>query len=61
MVIFGLTNGFVSTLAFVLGITAVKDELKGSAGSTLSLTVICGILAGTIFASIVMKNIISAI
>jgi hypothetical protein len=61
MIVFGLTNGIVSTLSFVLGITACRDELKATAGSSLSFTLICGIFTGTIFATVVMKNIINAI
>jgi hypothetical protein len=56
MVLFAFTNGFVSTLSFVLGITAVKDDLKGTAGSSLSFSLICGIFTGTLFATFVMQS-----
>jgi hypothetical protein len=58
MILFGLTNGMATTMAFVQGITAVQDEYKGTAGSSLSFTLICGIFTGTMFATLGIKNII---
>jgi hypothetical protein len=53
---FALSNGFVTTLSFVHGITATKDELKATAGSTLSFMLITGIFTGTLFSTVVMKS-----
>ena len=61
LVFFSIINGIDVSLAFILGISAVKDEYKANAGSSLSFFLNVGIFSGSAFAMLVMKKLIELI
>jgi hypothetical protein len=61
LIFFSFVNGIVVSLDFILGISAVKNELKAKAGSTLSFFLNLGIVSGSAFATLATKKIIEAI
>ena len=59
-IVLGITHGFCTSLAFSLAPLFVEDNLKGRAGSSVSLFLVSGIFTGTCCAFI-MDVIITAI
>jgi predicted histidine transporter YuiF (NhaC family) len=55
MILFALSNGFVTTLSFIHGISSVKDEIKATAGISLSYALNLGIFIGSFYSTFVMK------
>ena len=53
------TNGYITSSCFGNAPTLVEDELKGKAGSSISLFLICGIFMGSIYSNQITQRLIS--
>lgn len=54
-----LLNGYLTSCLFAYAPTLVEDELKGKAGSSVSLFLISGIFSGTVYSLLLTNRLIS--
>ena len=58
MILFAFTNGYLTSTSFSLAPDQVPSELKGKSGSSLSFFLIMGIFSGSMYATLIMQNIV---
>lgn len=58
-VLLAFTNGYITSSCFGNAPTLVENELKGKAGSSISLFLILGIFGGSIYANQITQKLIS--